>query len=111
MSRIATHLLVGALRRRVELAGGQAMLLARGEAMGGGVLVLLLDRGERPRFLEPGLGPDGARAMIATGPAECDSQAADSFWRKRRQYDPDLWVIEVDVPDGERFAAETILPG
>lgn len=111
MSRVASHMLVAALRRRVEATGGHAMLLARGEAMGGSILVLLLDRGERPRFFEPGLGPEGERALIATGPAEPDSQAADAYWRKRRQFDPDLWVIEVDVPEGERFAAETILPG
>ena len=32
----------------------------------------------------------------------------DDYWRGRRAKDPDLWVVELTVADGERFVAETI---
>jgi hypothetical protein len=32
-----------------------------------------------------------------------------AYWRRRRERDPDLWVIELDIAEAERFAAETIL--
>ena len=28
------------------------------------------------------------------------------FWATRQKYDPDLWIIELDVASAERFAAE-----
>ncbi|MBN9940404.1 DUF1491 family protein, partial [Listeria monocytogenes] len=33
------------------------------------------------------------------------------YWRRRRDRDPDLWVVELDIPSAERFAAETIASG
>ncbi|TKD51916.1 DUF1491 family protein [Sphingomonas baiyangensis] len=109
MTRLSTATRVSALLRRVHAAGGSAMVLARGDAMGGGILVQLVERGADARFVERGIGADGETVLIATGPSDADSQAVDAYWQRRRSYDPDLWVIELDVPDGERFAAETIL--
>jgi hypothetical protein len=100
---------VSALVRRVHDAGGSAMVLARGDATGGGVLVLLLDRGTNPRFRERGLS-DGA-GLIESGPIAPDPSAAADYWQRRRARDPDLWVVEVDVADGARFADETIAVG
>ncbi len=84
------------------------MILSRGDAMSGGVLVLALDRGAAPVFYERGLGPDGATTLIRTGPTGADSSAIDDYWRRRCRTDPDLWVIELDIAGAERFAAETI---
>jgi hypothetical protein len=109
VTRLTSAMRVSALVRRVHAAGGSAMVLAKGDATGGGVLVLLLDRGSSPRFRERGLGNDGR--LIATGPASADSLAATDYWQRRRARDPDLWVVEVDVADGERFADETIGAG
>jgi len=109
-ARLPSGVLVSALLRRVNDAGGIATLLARGDAQAGAILVVTLDRGVMPRLLERGIGPDGKTALLPTGPG--DDAAADeiaAYWRKRRQRDPDLWVIELDIPTAERFAAETIL--
>ena len=101
MARIATGVLVNALIRRAEGAGGSAMVLARGDATA--------DRGANPRFVERGLGPDGNPALIASGPrAFADEGEVTAYWRRRRERDSDLWVVELDIVDGERFAAETI---
>lgn len=109
MPRLATGMLVNALIRRAEAAGGGAMVLAKGDATAGAILLLLVERGANPRFVERGLGPDGRPALIAAGPAGFeDDTAVSAYWRRRRERDSDLWVVELDIADGERFAAETI---
>jgi hypothetical protein len=106
--RLTAEFLAKALIRRVHDAGGSAAVLARGDRMGGTILVLALDRGQSPAFWERGLGPDGTTMLIRTGPLDAESQAITDYWERRRRNDPDLWVIELDIPSAERFAAETI---
>ena len=107
-ARLTSAFKVKALLRRVHDAGGSAMILARGDAMSGAILVLTLDRGSDPAFHERGPGLGGATALIRTGPTSGDSAAIDDYWQRRRCNDPDLWVVEVDIAGAERFAAETI---
>ncbi|WP_033920560.1 DUF1491 family protein [Sphingomonas sp. 37zxx] len=109
MSRLASHVRVSALVRQTHDAGGSAMVLARGEAMGGAILVLALDRGEHARFYERGYGRNGIPALIVAGPADADSPAATEYWQRRRRNDPDLWVVEVDVASAERLVADIIV--
>lgn len=112
MARLAAGLLVNALVRRVNAAGGSAMVLARGDADAGAILVLAQERGGNPGFFERGIGPDGAPALVRSGPAEfSDDGAVSDYWQRRRSRDSDLWVIELDVAEAERFAAETLAFG
>lgn len=108
MARLTSATLVGALIRRVNQVGGSAMVLAKGDATAGGILLLAYQKGTNPRFFERGLGPKGDSALIASGPPEfADEGAVAAYWQRRRGYDSDLWVVELDVADAERFAAET----
>jgi len=72
------------------------------------VLVVAQDRGQNTRLWERGIGPSGDVELIAAGP-EGDAQALTDYWTKRRRNDPDLWVVELDIPQAERFAAETLV--
>ena len=103
MSRLPTGVVVSALLRRVNDAGGFGTVLARGDAQAGAVLVVAVEAGES-RLLERGVGPDGRPGLIDSTPAD----DLTGYWRRRRQRDPDLWVIELDIPDSPRFAAETL---
>ena len=85
-------------------------MLAKGDATAGAILFIAQDRGEHPRALERGVGPDGQTALICAGP-EGDARAVTDYWMRRRKGDPDLWVVEVDIAAAERFVAETILGG
>jgi hypothetical protein len=112
MARLTSAVLVSALVRRVHEAGGSAMILAKGDASAGGILVLALEKGANPTFYERGLGPDGMPALIRSGPAEgAGAQEATEYWQRRRSRDPDLWVVELDIAGAERFAAETMTVG
>lgn len=109
MERLASAVLVNALVRRANLEGGSAMVLAKGDPTAGAILLLLLDKGKSPRFVERGVGPDGNPALIPSGPSElADERAACDYWQRRRSRDSDLWVVELDIAAGERFAAETM---
>ncbi|MET3724897.1 DUF1491 family protein [Sphingomonas trueperi] len=107
--RLTSAMLVSALVRRADAAGGSAMVLAKGDATSGAILLLLLDRGTHPRFLERAIGPEGVPALLPSGPQQlADEAEASAYWRRRRERDPDLWVVELDIAGGERFAAETM---
>lgn len=107
--RLPSGVLVGALLRRVADAGGFGTILARGDAQGGAILVVTMSRGRNVRLLERGIGPTGDSTLITVvDSADADGSSASDYWQNRRKYDPDLWVIELDSPDAERFAAETI---
>jgi hypothetical protein len=108
-ARVTSAVMASALVRRVNAEGGSAMVLAKGDATSGGILLLLLEKGENPRFVERGIGPDGEPALLPSGPAVLeDDNATTAYWQRRRNRDSDLWVIELDIVQAERFAAETM---
>lgn len=102
--RLPTAIVVSALLRRVNDSGGMGAVLAKGDAQGGGVLAIVVDRDGPLRVFERGVGLDGRSALIESTP----SDGVDHYWRWRRSRDPDLWVVELDSPNVERFIAETI---
>jgi hypothetical protein len=106
--RLPTGLAVNALVRLVNQAGGSAMVLARGDRDSGSVLLVVEQRDGSPQLFERGFAPDGRRAVVPVGPAQGDPHAVLDYWHRRRRSDPDLWVVEVNVADAQRLAAETI---
>jgi hypothetical protein len=109
MPRLSSEMLVGALIRRVEAAGGHAMVLARGDRGAGTILILCAERGRPNALLERTLAMDGGYTLMPCGPADpTDSAALSEYLARRRARDPDLWVVELDIAAAERFAAETI---
>lgn len=110
--RLPSGVLVSAMLRRVNDAGGIGTVLARGDAQAGGILVITLEKGLNPRAFERGIGGKGEPALVVAGPQIIDNPSeVTEYWRRRRVRDPDLWVIELDIASAERFAAETILAG
>jgi hypothetical protein len=108
-ARVTSALMASALVRRVNQEGGNAAVLAKGDPTAGGILLLTYERGSNPRFFERGLGPTGEPALLASGPASiADESEVTDYWQRRRRNDSDLWVIELDIAQAERFAAETM---
>lgn len=108
--RLASSVLVTALLRRAEAQGGFGAVLARGDPTAGAVAVVLVERGAAPRLFERMLQPDGSYCWQPSGPAGDDAAVRGQIERRRR-FDPDLWVVELDVAGAERFAAEMNLVG
>ncbi len=103
--RLQSGMVVNALVRRVNAAGGIAMVLAKGDESAGAILIVA----EREAW-ERGWDEAGRPALVDTGPRD-DPAALDQYVARRRERDRDLWVVELNVADAKRFAAETILGG
>lgn len=109
--RLPSGVLVSALLRRVNTAGGMAMVLAKGDPQSGSIVLILNEKGRFTGCVEPGRAGGGRLALHRIGPDESAAPGeVDAYWHRRRARDPDVWVIELDIPFAERFAAETILP-
>lgn len=110
-ARLSSQVLVSSLLRRAEAGGGFGAVLARGDATAGAVMVILTERGARTALLERLLQPDGSYAWRESGQAGADAAAFRAMLDRRRKSDPDLWLVELDVADAERFAAEMSAAG
>jgi hypothetical protein len=108
--RLTTSVLVGGLLRKAEAQGGFAAVLAKGDPTAGAVVVILVERGGGQHILERILQPDGAYKWQETTSQLSEKTAkgeeVPAFVARRRRFDPDLWVLELDIPSAERFAAE-----
>lgn len=111
-NRLPAHLEASSLLRRAEAAGGNGLIVAKGDPDRGSLVLLIADRGVHVACLERGLGPAGNYVWQTAGPGIGAAQAELSEWgAKRRAFDADLWLIELDVPLPERFIAETTAIG
>lgn len=97
-ARLAAGMLVSALIRRAEELGGNGVVLARGDATAGAILIQLAERGVAGDLLERRLDPAGVYRWSPTGPD--DPALRGDYLARRRRSDPDLWVIELDVAGG-----------
>lgn len=62
--------------------------------------------------LERVLAMDGSYRWQAVGPAEsAGSNDIAEFLARRARFDEDLWAVELDIADPERFIAETTSSG
>ena len=107
-ARLPAGLEASSLLRRAESAGGFGMVLARGDPDRGALILLIAERGAHVACLERQLAPGGQYAWASLGPAAGASPAEVADWtQKRRKFDADCWLIELDIPRSERFIAET----
>ena len=106
-ARLASGLVVSAMVRMVSGAGGFATVLAKGDADSGAILVVTAERGKPQAVYERLLSHAGGYAWVKSELDEADSaEALTVLVQRRRARDPDLWVIELDIPDAERFIVE-----
>jgi len=105
---LSSDLWVGALIRRAEVAGASATVARRGDARAGTVLVKAYDTlARRARLFSEAFGMDGERLWIQ--PVESDLESdIDAFIQRQVQFDPDLWVIEIEDREGRHFLTETV---
>lgn len=104
--RLPAHLEAAAIRRLAESQGGFATVLARGERDAGTIALVILCRGKPASLYERMPQLDGNRPFVRTREEDAENTAEFSAILEQRCHrDPDLWLIEVDVPDIERFVA------
>lgn len=88
----------------MEAAGGFATVLHRGERDAGSVLLLTIENGRNPRLWERMPQLDGTRVftLVSVQPTE-NTQDFSEYLQRRTRQDSDLWIVELDIPQPERF--------
>lgn len=102
--RLPAHLEVTGLIRAVGAEGGFGTVLAKGERDAGTLLVSCCENGTQARLYERMPQLDGTRkwTMVKTQDPENPYEYSEYCDRRKRQ-DPDLWIVELDIANAERF--------
>jgi hypothetical protein len=104
--RLPAHLEVNGLIRAVQAAGGFATVLAKGEFDAGTILVVAVENGANPRLYERLPKLDGSRQFSLTRTQDAEKPwEFNEYLTRRRQQDGDIWIVELDIADAERFVA------
>jgi hypothetical protein len=107
-TRLPAHLEVAGLLRAVEAAGGFATVLAKGERDAGTLLVTCCENGRNCRAYERMPRPDGTRGWTLAKAEDAENPLEfGEYLERRRRQDSDLWIVELDIPDAERFIDST----
>lgn len=102
MPRLTTRFWVDAYLARLSLQGIPAFVVAHGDDTGGAVLVKLatLD-GQAVLFQRSFDLMSGERSWVEL--AKGAEPEVDAAARRQREFDPDLWVIEVEDRQGRHL--------
>jgi hypothetical protein len=100
-----------ALIRRVELAGAFATVARKGDAAAGAVLVKTLDRRSgAARLYARATRGQGDQVWMQPVPSTAEPDI-DAYIDRAARIDPDIWVVEIEDPDGVRFLTEPVEKG
>ncbi|MBF7013133.1 DUF1491 family protein [Novosphingobium resinovorum] len=103
-ARLPAHLEVSALIRRVNGEGGFATVLAKGEQDAGTILVVLSHNGSNVRLHERMPELDGTRRWRCSKTQDPENPFEfQEYLDRRKRQDPDVWIVELDGADAERF--------
>lgn len=107
--RLPAHLEVNGLIRAVEGAGGFGTVIAKGERDAGTLLIICGQNDTNLRLYERMPQLDGTRKWTLTKSQDPETPFEfNEYWQRRKRQDHDLWVVELDVANAERFIG---LPG
>jgi hypothetical protein len=103
-ARLPAHIEVNGLIRAVDAAGGFATVIAKGEREAGTILVVCCAKGQPTRVFERMPRPDGSRVWTLSRVQDIENPHEFSEYLDRRsRQDADLWIVELDIADAERF--------
>jgi len=110
--RLSSAVEASSLIRRAESEGGFGTVLRKGDPDRGALLLVVRSRERHVACLERTLAMDGSYRWERVGPGEdSGSHELADFLQSRLRFDPDQWLIELDIAQPERFIAETTVAG
>lgn len=103
-ARLPAHLEAAALIRRTQAEGGFATVLQKGEKEAGTILLVVCENDTKARVYERMPAPDGTRKWTCSRVQDPQNKEEFSDYVTRRgEQDRDLWIIELDIAQGERL--------
>lgn len=107
-ARLPAHLEIAGLIRLAQAGGGFASVLHKGERDAGAIVLILTERGGNPRIFERMPSADGDRIWQKNTIESIEKPAVlDQYLARRTAQDPDLWIVELDIANGERLIGLT----
>lgn len=114
--RVKSGLWVSAYLRRLGAIPVTAMVLKRGDADAGAIFIKVNRLNGHALMLHPALstgagdadGPPERRWVLAFGADTKPESEADAYLARQREFDADLWVIEVEDREGRHFLDDFI---
>jgi hypothetical protein len=107
--RLKAEFWVKALLRRCAAADVPAMVVRRGDAEAGAVLIKVNAFENGASVLAAGWAAEGGRVWRrATGAAPVGDADAEAYIARQLQRDPDLWVVEIEDRAGRHFLTEPV---
>ncbi|MBI5940799.1 MAG: DUF1491 family protein [Caulobacterales bacterium] len=105
---LSTDIWAGALIRRAELGGAFATVIRKGDPRAGAVLIKVVDRraGVAHLYSEATRG-DGERIWMQPVNSRIEADL-DAYVERAVRVDPDLWIVEIDDPQGRHFLVEAV---
>lgn len=105
MTRLTAEFWVSAYRKRLELHDIPCFVVRRGDATAGAVLVKLNTLDGAAQVWQRSFDlMSGARTWVVL--AEGGERDCDSALRRQSEFDPDVWVIEVEDRQGRHLLEE-----
>ena len=105
---LSSDVWVSALIRRAEIGGGFATVARKGDTRAGTVIVKVFNTSDRrARLYSEALGHDGERLWMQPVESEFESEL-DAYLQRQIQYDPDLWIVEIEDRQGRHFITEKV---
>jgi hypothetical protein len=98
-ARIKAGMWVQAALRLGQADGRYGVVIRKGDADAGGILVVLRGHDGITVLTQIRDGEGEAAWLRGTGDVPVEEAAADAYIAKQIKYDPDVWVIEFDAPD------------
>jgi hypothetical protein len=107
MVRLTTSLFTNALLREVHARGGTGAVICKGDPTSGALLLLCTEKGQITGVYDYVLDPSGHYNLARLASAKIETaEKVELLCAERRRFDPDLWIVELDIPNGERFIAD-----
>lgn len=105
---ISTEVWVSALIRRAQLGGGFATVVRKGDGQAGAVLVKTYNpRTRKAALYASALRGEGERVWMQPVASETEADV-DAYAERQRRYDPDVWLVEIEDPEGRHFLTEPV---
>jgi hypothetical protein len=116
--RVKSHIWVSAYLRRVNAAFVHAALVHRGDADAGAIYIKVAALDGTAQVFAPlsaqfaemtqsdGLIVEDGRAWQPVYTPNAGEAEADAYLAKQAGRDPDIWVLEVEAPQGDHFLGE-----
>ncbi len=107
-ARLPARLEVASLLRLAQNGGGFAAVLKSGDEQAGTILLILTENGRNTRVFERMPQLNGSRIWSCSKTQDIENKHEfDDYLTRRGQQDHDLWIVELDIPNGERLIGLT----